>query len=465
MTAPPARVTVHVAVQSPRRLLRDTLSACLAVRPDITVVGKVAEPDAIFELCELRRPDVVILDAGSRLREIAERVAALTRHFPELNVIVTYREASEQDLAAACRAGVASLVPESKGLSAVLALLRRSRGRHAKDSPGGLTDRELELVVLTGSGHSVSEIAELLGLSPLTVENLKRRVYAKLDVSSSVHAVAKAASLGMLDPPTTPLPAVRPAAEKRRRPPADGESVVLPVVTGQYSSAMDQVVTALVSSPLPFVLVRKPEPVAETHWARWHRGPIVAVLVDPAAPDWDLVAELGVPAILVHSKPLDPPELAEALACGASALVSADRIDDHFLSVLRMVGQGYLVVDSLPMRPLIGAVRARWDERSPGRLELPELTARESDILRSLAKGHSIRQTARALGIAPKTVENVQTRLFRKLGVRNRSGALAVADAFGLLPGTGLADGSVPSPKGFPSPEGYSSLSGSDWRP
>jgi ATP/maltotriose-dependent transcriptional regulator MalT len=50
-----------------------------------------------------------------------------------------------------------------------------------------------------------------------------------------------------------------------------------------------------------------------------------------------------------------------------------------------------------------------------------------------MAQGHSIRQTARALGIAPKTVENVQTRLFRKLGVRNRSGALAVADAFGLL--------------------------------
>jgi two-component system nitrate/nitrite response regulator NarL len=62
-----------------------------------------------------------------------------------------------------------------------------------------------------------------------------------------------------------------------------------------------------------------------------------------------------------------------------------------------------------------------------------QLTSRESDILSSMAQGHSIRQTARALGIAPKTVENVQTRLFRKLGVRNRSGAPAVADAFGLL--------------------------------
>ena len=159
-----------------------------------------------------------------------------------------------------------------------------------------------------------------------------------------------------------------------------------------------------------------------------------------------MVAELGIPAVLVHSKLLDPPELAEALACGASALVAAERVDAHFLSVLRMVSQGYLVVDSMPMRPLIGAVRARWDERASGGSELPELTSRESDILRSMARGHSIRQTARALGIAPKTVENVQTRLFRKLGVRNRSGALAVADAFGLLPAQPLAAAPADAP-------------------
>jgi DNA-binding NarL/FixJ family response regulator len=458
MAAPPARVTaratIRVAVQSSRRLLRDALSTCLAVRPDVTVVGKVAEPDAIFDLCELRRPDAVIIDAGQGLGEIAGRVSALTLRFPELNVIATYRDANEQDLAAACRAGVESLVPESHGLAAVVALLRRKKGRHAKDARGGLTDRELELVVLTGSGHSVAEIAALLKISPLTVENLKRRVYAKLDVSSNVHAVAKAASLGMLDQ--------RNAPDAGRRRPADEDSVVLSVVCGQRRSALTRVVTALVASPLPFVLVREPGPVADTHWARWHRGPIVAVLVDPEPPDWNLVAELGVPAILVHSRPLEPPELAEALACGASSLVPADRIDDHFLSVLRMVGQGYLVVDSMPMRPLIGAVRARWDQRGPGRLELPDLTARESDILRSLSLGHSIRQTARVLGIAPKTVENVQTRLFRKLGVRNRPGALAVADAFGLLPGARSAPA---APKGFPSPEGYSSLNGSDWRP
>jgi len=382
------------------------------------VVGKVAAPGEMLALCELRRPDVVILDAGPRLGEVAGQVGTLTRRFPELNVIATYRDASEQDLGAACRAGVASLVPESHGLAAVLALLRRRRGRHAKDERGGLTDRELEIVVLTGSGHSVAEIAGLLALSPLTVENLKRRVFAKLDVSSSVHAVARAASLGMLDRPAgladPPGPAGRPGRSASRRPPAarrpppSGEDApVLTVVVGQRCSTFDEVVVALVDSRLPFVLMRGPGPVADTHWARWHRGPIVVVLVDPEPPDWDLAAELGVPAILVHTKPLEPPELAEALACGAGALVAADRVDDHFLSVLRMVSQGYLVVASRPMRPLIGAVRARWDDGPSGRLELPDLTARESDILRSLARGHSIRQTGRVLGIAPKTVENV----------------------------------------------------------
>jgi len=446
MSVPAARVTVRVAVQSPRRLLRDALAVCLAGRPEITVIGKVAEPDDIFALCQLRRPDVVILDAGVRLGDMATRARRLLRHSPELNVIVIYREASEQDLAAACRAGVGSLLPESHGLAAVLALVKRSKGRHARQAEGGLTDRELEIIVLTGSGHSVPEIASLLQISPLTVENIKRRVYAKLDVSSSVHAVARAASLGMLEQPSAPA--------ARRRPQADGGTTVLTVVSGQPGPTLDLVVTALLGSRLPFVLVRIPGQVADTHWARWHRGPLVAALVDPGPPDWPVVAELGIPAVLVHSSPLQPPELAEALACGASALVAADRVDAHFLSVLRMVSQGYLVVDSSPMRPLIGAVRARWDERASGGLELPELTSRESDILRSLALGHSIRQTARALGIAPKTVENVQTRLFRKLGVRNRPGALAVADAFGLLP---AMDG---PPRGFPSPEGFPSCTG-----
>jgi two-component system, NarL family, nitrate/nitrite response regulator NarL len=439
MAPPPARV-VQVAVQSSSRLFRDTLSSSLSVRPDVTVVGMVAEPDRMPALCELRHPDAVIFDAGSRLHETCRPVNTLTQRFPDLNVIVTYRDAAEEALSAACRAGVSSLVPESHGLEAVLAVLRRKRGRHAaRSNPGEMTDRELEILVLAGSGHSVPEMASLLGISPLTVENVKRRIYAKLDVNSGAHAVSRAASLGILDQrPTAPVQ----HRERYREPPSE-DFVALTVVSGQPGSALDHVIQILMTNKLPFVLERERGHVSQTHWARWHRGPIVAALVDPDAADWAIVEELAVPAILVHSKPLESSELADALANGATSLVLAEQIGDRFLSLLHMAGQGYLVVDSLPMRPLIGAVRARWDQRAPGAGagDLPELTARESDILRFGAQGYSIRQTARLLGIAPKTVENIQTRLFRKLGVRNRAGAVAVADAFGLLPTTSPPSG------------------------
>lgn len=437
MGSPIARV-VQVAVQSPSRLFRDTLSSSLSVRPDVTVVGTVAEPDRMPALCELRRPDAVIFDAGQRLDEICHPVNKLMQRFPELNIIVTYRDAAEEELSAACRAGVSSLVPESHGLEAMLALLRRRRGRHAsRPNPGEMTDRELEILVLAGSGHSVPEMAELLGISPLTVENVKRRIYAKLDVNSGAHAVSRAASLGILDQHRAP-------ATRRREPPNE-DFPVLTVVSGQPCWAFDQVTQILIASKMPFVLLKDRTDVSKTHWARWHRGPIIAVLVDPEQADWGVVEELAVPAILVHSKPLESSELADALANGATSLVLAETIGERFLSVLRMTGQGYLVVDSQPMRPLIGAVRARWDQKESGAGDLPELTARETDILRYGAQGYSIRQTARLLGIAPKTVENVQTRLFRKLGVRNRAGAVAVANAFGLLPATAPAPGHRPT--------------------
>jgi two-component system, NarL family, nitrate/nitrite response regulator NarL len=393
----------------------------------VAVIGTVEEPDRMPALCELRRPDAVIFDAGSRLHETCRPVNKLMQRFPELNVIVTYRDAAEDALTAACRAGVSSLVPESHGLEAVLAVLRRKRGRHAgRSNPGEMTDRELDILVLAGSGHSVPEMADLLGISPLTVENVKRRIYAKLDVNSGAHAVSRAASLGILDQ--------HPAPTARRREPPSEDFPVLTVVSGQASPALDQVTQILVANKQPFVLLKDRSRVSQTHWARWHRGPIVAALVDPDEEDWGVVQELAVPAILVHSKTLESSELADALANGATSLVLADLVGEKFLSLLRMTGQGYLVVDSLPMRPLIGAVRARWDQRAAGAGDLPELTARESDILRFGAQGYSIRQTARMIGIAPKTVENIQTRLFRKLGVRNRAGAVAVANAFGLLP-------------------------------
>jgi LuxR family maltose regulon positive regulatory protein len=76
----------------------------------------------------------------------------------------------------------------------------------------------------------------------------------------------------------------------------------------------------------------------------------------------------------------------------------------------------------------VTALRVRADQ---GLLAPP--TPRELDVLLGIARGDSIKQTARALGISPKTVESLQTGLFRKLGVRNRAQAVTRAHALGLV--------------------------------
>lgn len=73
------------------------------------------------------------------------------------------------------------------------------------------------------------------------------------------------------------------------------------------------------------------------------------------------------------------------------------------------------------------------DEAPPWAVSRIILTARERDVLDAIAVGKSIRQTARALNVAEKTVENTRSRLYCKLRARNRSDALTIAHRLGLL--------------------------------
>jgi DNA-binding NarL/FixJ family response regulator len=55
------------------------------------------------------------------------------------------------------------------------------------------------------------------------------------------------------------------------------------------------------------------------------------------------------------------------------------------------------------------------------------------DLLRLLAQGRSTADIATSLGIAPKTVRNRLSKLYRRLGVHSRSAAIRLAEERGLL--------------------------------
>ena len=154
------------------------------------------------------------------------------------------------------------------------------------------------------------------------------------------------------------------------------------------------------------------------------------MLVEPSDDDWEAARELGARIVLVVPDEIDRALAVQAVLRGADALLPAEQAPARLLETVELVAAGHALVDPALFRTVLDALRLRLaDQATPA----VELTQRERQILASIDRGDSVKQTARALGISVKTVENLQHRLFRKLGVRNRAEAVAAAHARRLL--------------------------------
>ena len=153
----------------------------------------------------------------------------------------------------------------------------------------------------------------------------------------------------------------------------------------------------------------------------------VAVGDDLRAVAW--ARRQGVRCVLVRDAPPGPDDLVEAVMTGADGVVTADASLDEFLDAVSAVIDGQLALSASDTRHLVEHMR---DELWSARPRI-ELTPRQQAVLEMIVGGASVKQTARALGIAVKTVENTQSRLYRRLGVRNRAQAVAVAMSEGLV--------------------------------
>lgn len=127
-------------------------------------------------------------------------------------------------------------------------------------------------------------------------------------------------------------------------------------------------------------------------------------------------------------------------------------LDDYVAGALRNGASGF-VIKTTPPRELIAAVKAcaageaifgpsvmarlvtSYVERPEPRPAPPgaaELTPRESDVLRAMAKGLSNAEIGAELFLAETTVKTHVARVLQKLGVRDRVQAVVVAHTSGL---------------------------------
>ncbi|CAM5444792.1 DNA-binding response regulator [Streptomyces abikoensis] len=131
------------------------------------------------------------------------------------------------------------------------------------------------------------------------------------------------------------------------------------------------------------------------------------------------------PYVLVLTTYDTDADITRAIDAGATGyLLKAERPEELF-SAIRAAAEGRTTL-SPPVASRVMA-RARGTVR-------PALTDRERDILAQLARGLGNREIARALFISEATVKTHLGRIYDKLGVDTRAGAVAVAKEQRLLP-------------------------------
>jgi DNA-binding NarL/FixJ family response regulator len=125
----------------------------------------------------------------------------------------------------------------------------------------------------------------------------------------------------------------------------------------------------------------------------------------------------------------------EALEAGASGFLLKDVTPAHLAAAIRLVNTG----DALLAPSITRRLVARYATEHPNRAssadgrDLTQLTPRELEVLTYLGRGLSNSELASTLILSEATVKTHVTRIFTKLGLRDRAQAVIVAYEAGLI--------------------------------
>jgi DNA-binding NarL/FixJ family response regulator len=121
----------------------------------------------------------------------------------------------------------------------------------------------------------------------------------------------------------------------------------------------------------------------------------------------------------------------EALRAGASGFVLKDDPPEQLIAAVRTVASGDALLSPAVTRRVIGAF-TRMTRPTPPK-ELEDLSAREREVFRLVARGLSNAQIATELFIGETTVKTHVTHILSKLGLHDRVQAVVLAYQTGVF--------------------------------
>jgi DNA-binding NarL/FixJ family response regulator len=213
-----------VLLADDQALVRGGFRMILEAQDDLDVVAEADDGRSAIEHARALRPDVVLMDVRMPVLDgiAATRTIVDERLAGHVLVLTTFDE--DRIVYDAMRAGASGFllktVPPARLVEAVRTVVdgeallapevtrrlieefvrRPPPGEPDRERLAGLTDRELEVLLLIARGRSNAEVAQELYLSGATVKTHVNRILSKLDARDRVQAVIAAYELGVVRP-------------------------------------------------------------------------------------------------------------------------------------------------------------------------------------------------------------------------------------------------------------------------
>jgi len=203
---------IKVIIVDDHTLVRDGIRSLLGLVADIEVVGEAANGKEALEKVKQLAADVVLMDLAMPVMSGLEATRRIRREFPGTKVLaLTQYDDSEYVIPvieAGARGFVSKMAAFSELASAIQAVYRgdsflspsaatalveecqqKTAAEGEKDPYQQLSDREREVLKLVVEGHTAREIADILVVSPKTVEWYKTSLMHKLNIHNKTDLI------------------------------------------------------------------------------------------------------------------------------------------------------------------------------------------------------------------------------------------------------------------------------------
>jgi NarL family two-component system response regulator LiaR len=212
---------IRVLVVDDHTIVRDGICALLALAGDIDVVGEATNGNEALKMVEKLQPDVVLMDVAMPIMGGLEATRRISKDFPKTRVLIITQYDDKEYVFPALEAGAAGLISKA-GASSELAVGIRAvyqgnsflspsvakvlienyqitAGERSQQDPyKNLTEREREVLKLLTEGYTTQEIANMLVITPKTVDGHKTSLMAKLGIHNKIDLVKYALRKGII---------------------------------------------------------------------------------------------------------------------------------------------------------------------------------------------------------------------------------------------------------------------------